>query len=222
MGTTVTFMRPDGAPATGHYVNAARGADAPGVVVVQEWWGVGDQIKGVADRLAQSGYRVLVPDLFRGKTTLDAAEAEHLMQGLDFHDAASQDVRGAVRHMKEGGGRVGIVGFCMGGALAVLAAARVPEANAVVTWYGNPPADALNVEQIHAPLQGHFALGDTFFPIAGVDSLEHRLNDAKVAHEFHRYDADHAFGNEGGASHDPEATADAWNRTLRFLGRHIG
>ncbi|MHB1261712.1 MAG: dienelactone hydrolase family protein, partial [Thermoplasmatota archaeon] len=174
-----------------------------------------------ADRLAESGYRVLVPDLFRGKGTLDAAEAEHLMHDLDFAEAASQDIRGAVQHLKAKG-KVGVVGFCMGGALALLTATTTPEADAVVSWYGVPPEGALDAAKITAPLQGHFALHDTFFPIASVDGLDRRLQERRIPHEFHRYDAGHAFGNETGETHDPEATEQAWDRTLRFFGRHIG
>lgn len=221
MGLMIDYARPDGGTARGYYVEGAKGANAPGIVVVQEWWGVNDQIKGSADRLAGSGYRVLVPDLFRGKETVDAAEAEHLMHGLDFGDAATQDIRGAVQHLRTNG-KVGVVGFCMGGAVALLTATTTPEADAVVSWYGVPPEEALDVAKITAPLQGHFALHDTFFPIASVDGLDRRLQKRGTAHEFHRYDAGHAFGNETGANHDPEATEQAWDRTLRFFGRHIG
>ncbi|MHB1261026.1 MAG: dienelactone hydrolase family protein [Thermoplasmatota archaeon] len=221
MGLMIDYARPDGRTAQGYYVEGASGANQPGIVVVQEWWGVNPQIKGSADRLAESGYRVLVPDLFRGKATLDAAEAEHLMHDLDFGDAATQDIRGAVQHLKPKG-KVGVVGFCMGGALAVLTAATTPEADAVVSWYGIPPEEALDVAKVTVPLQGHFALHDTFFPIAGVDALDRRLRQRGAAHEFHRYDAGHAFGNETGVNHDPDATEQAWDRTLRFFGRHIG
>lgn len=221
MGLMIDYARPDGRTARGYYVEGAKGANAPGIVVVQEWWGVNPQIKGSADRLAESGYRILVPDLFRGKATLDAAEAEHLMQGLDFGEAATQDIRGAVQHLKPKG-KVGVVGFCMGGALALLTAATTPEADAVVSWYGVPPEDGFDVAKVTAPLQGHFALHDTFFPIASVDGLTRRLQQRGIAHEFHRYDAGHAFGNETGATHDPQATEQAWDRTLRFFGRHIG
>ena len=79
---------------------ACQGAKAPGMVVIQEWWGLNDQIKGVADKLAKAGYRALVPDLYRGKVALEANEAKHLMEGLNFGDAAGQDIRGAVQYLK--------------------------------------------------------------------------------------------------------------------------
>jgi hypothetical protein len=102
------------------------GKTAPGLVVIQEWWGVNDHIKGVADRYAKHGFRVLIPDLYRGKVGLDAKEAEHLMTGLNFGDAAGNDIRGAVQYLKQSSPKVGVTGYCMGGALAILASVFVP------------------------------------------------------------------------------------------------
>jgi carboxymethylenebutenolidase len=96
MGKSVSYQRPDGGSVAGYLAEPANPAGAPAVVVIQEWWGVNDQIRGVADRFAQAGYRALVPDLYRGKSTLDAAEANHLMTNLNFGDAAGQDIAGAV------------------------------------------------------------------------------------------------------------------------------
>src|SRR5688500_7844100 len=99
MGSSVGFKRPDGESCDGYLAEPANG-DATGVVVLHEWWGLNDQIKGVADRLVAEGFRVLVPDLYHGKVTLESAEAAHLMNELDFSTAASQDIRGAVQHLK--------------------------------------------------------------------------------------------------------------------------
>src|SRR5207247_11331180 len=112
-------------PFTGYLAKPAGKGPFPGVVVIIEWWGLNDQIKGVADRLAGLGYRAMVPDLYKGKVTLDAAEAQHLMTNLDFGQAASQDIRGAAQYLKQSSAKVGVVGFCMGGALTVLAAVFV-------------------------------------------------------------------------------------------------
>ena len=137
MGTMISYNRPDGQSVAGYLAEPAQAAGAPGIVVIQEWWGLNDQIKGVADKLAAAGYRALVPDLYRGKVALEANEAEHLMTGLNFGDAAGQDVRGAVQHLKAtGSAKVGVTGFCMGGALTMLSAVNVPEADAAVVWYG--------------------------------------------------------------------------------------
>src|SRR5919201_2395399 len=120
----ITCKRSDGKDCSAFYVEPAAGAGSPAVVVIQEWWGLNDQIKGVANRLAAAGYRALVPDLYRGQVGLDAKEAEHLMSNLNFGDAAGQDVRGAVQYLKRASARVGVTGFCMGGALTFLAAVQ--------------------------------------------------------------------------------------------------
>ncbi len=225
MGETISFKRPDGQSANGYLVEPAQGSAAPGIVVIQEWWGLDDQIKGVADRLAASGYRALVPDLYRGKLALEANEAEHLMNDLDFGDAAGQDVRGAVQHLKaSGSAKVGVTGFCMGGALTLLSAVHVPESDGSVVWYGYPPLEYVDATKIGAPLLGHWATRDEFFPIAGVEELEQKLNEANVGFTFHRYDAKHAFANETADSknlpplrYDPELAELAWQRTIDFL-----
>ncbi len=188
-------------------------------MVIQEWWGVNDQIKGVANRFAAAGYRALVPDLYRGKVGLDAKEAEHLMNNLNFADAATQDIRGAVLHLKQTGSKAGVTGFCMGGALTILAAVQVPEAAAVVSWYGCPPLDYIDASKIKAPVMGHWALDDAFFPIQQVEGLEQKLKQANVKYEFHRYQAKHAFANE--TLTDPSA-AIAYNAAAAETasGRH--
>ncbi|MDE2089499.1 MAG: dienelactone hydrolase family protein [Gammaproteobacteria bacterium] len=225
----ISYKRPDGGASKGYLVGPAQGSDAPGIVVIQEWWGVNDQIKGVAEKLAAAGYRALVPDLYRGKVVLEANEAEHLMNGLDFADAASQDIRGAVQHLKAtGSAKVGITGYCMGGALAVLASVFVPESDANVTWYGYPPLEYVDVGRIKAPLLGHWAAQDQFFAIDGVDTLEAKLKAAGVGYDFHRYDAKHAFANEEADSknlpslgYNPQAAELAWTRTLAFFDKYL-
>ena len=221
MGATIHYTRPDGRPCQGYYASPASRDRAAGIVVIQEWWGVNDQIKGVAERLVAMGYRALVPDLYRGEVTVEAAEAEHLMNGLDFMDATTQDIQGAVDYLRAGSAKVAITGFCMGGALAILSAVRVQGLSAAVAWYGFPPAEAADVRDMAIPLLGHFAEQDEFFPIAGVDALEARLQAANVACEIHRYPCRHAFANETRQNYDPEAAALAWRRTAAFLGTHL-
>ena len=232
MGSTVKFKRPDGQTLQGYLAepaHTAAAASAPGVVVIQEWWGLNAQIEGVAERYAAAGYVALVPDLYCGKSTLEAAEAEHLMTQLDFGDAASQDVRGAVQYLKARGTKVGINGYCMGGALTLLAAVHVPEADAAVAHYGYPPLQYIDASKIRAPLLGHWATDDAFFAIGGVDELETKLRDAGVSFEFHRYQAKHAFANETqlpphcppSNEYNPGAAALAWQRTLDFFARQL-
>ena len=110
-GSTVTFKRPDGKDVQGYLATPAHAEGAPAIVVIQEWWGLNDQIRGVADRLARCGYLALVPDLYRGKSTVEQEEAHHLMEGLNFADAATQDIAGAVAFLRQRAGKVGITGF---------------------------------------------------------------------------------------------------------------
>src|ERR1700756_1631669 len=193
MATTVTFKRPDGQNIEGYLAEPEHAAGAPAIVVIQEWWGVNEQIRGVADRLGSAGYIALVPDLYRGKSTVEAEEAHHLMTGLNFGDAASQDVRGAVQFLKARSGKVGVTGFCMGGALTLLALCAAPEIDAGVVWYGYPPLEFIDATRIRAPVMAHWATQDTFFSIAAVDALEAKLREAGVEFESHRYLAHHAF-----------------------------
>src|SRR5579863_6371210 len=117
MGSAVEYIRPDSKRAPGYFAPAAHDA-APGVVMLEEWWGVDDRIKSTADRLSSHGFSVLVPDLFRGRNAVTRDEATHLIEGLDFKDAATQDTLGAARYLREQGAQhVGVMGFCVGGAL---------------------------------------------------------------------------------------------------------
>ena len=167
------------------------------------------------------GYRALVADLYRGEVTVEAAEAEHLMNGLNFIDATTQDIQGAVDYLRAGSPKVAVTGFCMGGALTILSAVRVQGLSAAVAWYGFPPAEAVDVRGMAIPLLGHFAEQDEFFPISGADELEARLQAANVACEIHRYPCRHAFANETRQNYDPEAAALAWRRTAAFLRTHL-
>jgi carboxymethylenebutenolidase len=221
MGQMVSFKRPDGKECKAYLATPAAGGRAPGVVVIQEWWGLNDQIKGVADKLAGLGYRSIVPDLYKGKVTLDAAEANHLMNDLDFADAATQDVRGAAQYLKQSSGKVGVVGFCMGGALTVLAAVFVKEADAASSWYGFPPEEAADVKTISIPLQLHLAEKDAAFSPEGARALEAKLRAGKVKFESYWYDAQHAFGNETGPYYNPTAAKLAWDRTTEFFAKHL-
>ncbi|ASW01737.1 dienelactone hydrolase family protein [Paraburkholderia aromaticivorans] len=228
-GSMITFSRPDGQQIQGYLAKPQKLEGAPGIVVIQEWWGVNDQIRGVADRLAQAGYLALVPDLFRGKTTVEEAEAHHLLDGLDFGDAATQDVRGAAQYLKQSAAKVGVTGFCMGGALTLLALCNVPEVSAGVVWYGFPPLEYVDPSKIKVPLIGHWATQDEFFTAETVDALESKLKGVNVDVEFHRYLAHHGFANEQAVGpgriartqFDPVWSQMAWDRTLTFFGRTL-
>ncbi|MBU3544788.1 dienelactone hydrolase family protein [Polynucleobacter sp. MWH-Mekk-B1] len=224
----IEYKRPDG-QLVNAYLAEPKIENAPGIVVIQEWWGLNDQIKGVADRLAEAGYRALVPDLYRGKLALEANEAEHLMSELNFGEAAGQDIRGAVQYLKStASSKVAVTGFCMGGALTVLSACNVPELDATVVWYGYPPLEYVDANAVSKPMMAHWALHDDAFAIGGVDHLEVKLKEAGAQLEFYRYDAKHAFANEEADSrnlpflkYQADAAKLAWTRTMDFLKKQL-
>jgi len=219
MGTMIEFARPNGGKTKGYL--AAAGQGRSGVVVIQEWWGLNDQICGVADRFARAGYNALAPDLYKGRLTTQPDEANHLMTGLDFADATRQDLRGAAQHLQAQSGKVAVMGYCMGGALTIAAAVHVAEFAAGVCLYGIPPKAFADPAEIRVPLQGHFANKDDWCTPTAVDDLETTLKAAGVTHEIYRYDAAHAFANERSAAYDVACANQAWERMAAFLGAQI-
>jgi carboxymethylenebutenolidase len=226
----IEFDRPDGQKAPGYYAEPAAGANAPGVVMIEEWWGVTDWIKSTADQLAAAGFRVLIPDLFRGRTAAVGDEANHLVEGLNFGDATSQDAAGAAKFLStSGSAKVGVLGYCIGGALSMLCAMDdAHDFSCGVTFYGLPPADAGDPGMMTIPIQGHWATRDAFFTLDKVDAMEARLKAGGVVYEFYRYEADHGFcntgevGNSGLGHYDAISAQLAWARTLEFLKKHLG
>jgi len=219
MGTMIEFARPDGGRTKGYLASA--GNKRPGIVVIQEWWGLNDQICGVADRFARAGYNALAPDLYKGRLTSVPDEANHLMSGLDFPDATHQDLRGAAQHLKGTSGKVGVMGFCMGGALTIAALVHIPEISAGVCFYGIPPTEFADPARIKQPFQGHFANQDDWCTPAAVDALADAMKAAGAAPEIYRYDAAHAFFNERSAAYDLASANLAWERTALFLEKRL-
>lgn len=224
----IEFARPDGQRAPGYYTNDGKAPGAPGVVMIEEWWGVTDHVKRTADELANAGFRVLVPDLFRGRKAVAPDEANHLKEGLDFGDAANEDIRGAVSYLKSTGSKnVAVLGFCIGGELALRAAMHDPEIDAVVSFYGVPPPEAGDVGAINAPVQGHWAEHDDYASPQAVSRIEARFKEAGVSHEFHRYDAHHGFNNpnemgDAGLGHyNEQADKQSLSRAIDFLRKHL-
>src|SRR5690242_19934082 len=210
MGAMIEFARPDGGRTKGYLASAGTGR--PGIVVIQEWWGLNDQICGVADRFARAGYNALAPDLYKGRVTAVPDEANHLMSGLDFPDATHQDLRGAMVHLQQSSGKVAVMGFCMGGALTVAALVHIPELAAGVCFYGIPPKEFADPAKIRAPFQGHFANQDDWCTPGAVDQLESAMRVSGQSPEIYRYDAAHAFANERSAAYDVASANQAWER----------
>jgi carboxymethylenebutenolidase len=223
MGEMVQFARPDGQECPAYLAEPSAGASAPAVVVIQEWWGLNPQIKKTADRLANEGFRALVPDLFRGKLAADSAEASHMMNTLNFGDAAGQDLRGAAQYLKQKSKKVGTVGFCMGGALVIICGANVPGIDAGVCFYGIPPKAVADPANIEIPMLYHYANIDDWCTPERVSEIEKSLEGVKAPHALYRYDAEHAFMNEARPEvYAPEAAKLAWERSITFLRKHLG
>ena len=219
MGQAMTFRCPDGSGCAG-YLAEAPGA-ATGIVVLQEWWGLNNQIRGVAERFAAAGITALAPDLYGGRVTAEPDEAEHLMTGLDWPGACRVEVRGALQHLKATPPMAAVTGFCMGGALTIIAAAKLPDCDAAVCFYGIPPEDQVHPADMKVPFQGHFADDDHWCTPEAVDRLEAALKATSIPWEIHRYEAAHAFFNETVEAFDAVATEQSWARTLDFLARHL-
>ena len=219
MGSMIDFKRPDGTACRGYLAEA--GAGKPGIVVLQEWWGLNDQIKGVADRFAAAGYNALAPDLYKGRVTQKPDEANHMMSGLDFVGAADQDIAGAVRHLAAISRKVGVMGFCMGGALTIAACARIEGISCGVPFYGIPPGQLADPAKITVPLQGHFANKDDWCTPEVVNDFEATMTAGGTKPEVFRYDAQHAFANERSEAYDVKSANAAWERMLEFLKKHL-
>jgi len=230
MGETVEFAS-NGATASG-YLATPPGGSGPGVIVIQEWWGLVPQIKRVCDRLAAEGFVGLAPDLYHGESAshTEMDKAGQLMSSLP-PDRAARDMGGAVGfllgHQAVQGEAVGATGFCMGGALTLLLAAlQGPRIGAAVPYYGAPLGDtAPEWSGLTASVLGHFAEEDQFFPVGPVRELEASLKKMgkDVTFVYHP-GMGHAFANEDNAlgTYDAEAAQQAWGRTVEFLHKHLG
>ncbi|HLZ68933.1 MAG TPA: dienelactone hydrolase family protein [Dehalococcoidia bacterium] len=225
-GQMVSFAR-NGEQTDGYLARPDGGGRHPGVIVVQEWWGLVPHIKDLADRLAGEGFVALAPDLYHGTAANEPDEAGKLMMALRLEEAA-KDLDGAVRyllaHEATGGQKAGIVGFCMGGGLALYEACHNAGAfGACVDFYGVFEGSDSQIERLQAPLLGIFAEHDQWTPPAQVQALKARLQALGKQAELHVYPGcDHAFFNDTSASaYKPEAAQDAWRRTLAFFREHL-
>lgn len=201
------------------------------MLVIQEWWGLIDQVKGVADRFAGDGFNALAPDFYHGKSAPigEPDAAQKLMMELDI-DQAAKDARGAARylaaHPKTSSPKVGVIGFCMGGMLALVTATVAPEqVGAIVDCYGVPPRKKPNYAAIKGtPVLGIFAGKDEAMGLAALRDLEPDLAAAGVPFEKVIYPhADHAFLNEQRTdTYRPDDAKDAWPKIMTFLKGHLG
>ena len=209
------------------YLATPPSGSGPGVIVIQEWWGLVPHIKEVADRLASEGFVALAPDLYNGKTATEPDEAGKLMMELDI-DAAARDMSGAVDYLialdAATGEKAGCVGFCVGGGLSMYLASHNANIGACVIYYGVLPMAQADNANIQAPILGHYADNDDFLKVDAVRELESSLKGIGKEVQFHIYDGtEHAFFNDSRPDvYKAEAAKQSWERTLAFFRQHLG
>lgn len=223
-GTLVNF--PANAGSSSGYLAVAQTGMGPGILVLQEWWGLVDHIKDVCDRFAAAGFTALAPDLFNGEETKSPDEAAKLQMALNINET-EKTLRGAVDYLAAHQGvstsKVGVVGFCMGGQLALLVATTHEKVGATVDFYGIHPNVNPDFSRLSGPVLGLFAEYDKSVPEEKIVQLESAIEDAGKSCEMHIYPgAKHAFFNDNRPEvYNQEAAADAWQRTIQFLRTNL-
>jgi carboxymethylenebutenolidase len=225
MGLVVSY------PANGHttsgYLALPATGRGPGVLVIQEWWGLVDHIKDLADRFAAAGFVALAPDFYGGASTKSPDEAGKLFMALNI-DRAGADLRGSADYLlsrpETSSARVGAIGFCMGGQLALYAGMAHPDkVGAVVDFYGIHPKVPIDPGRLQVPVQGHFGERDTSVPVDKAKAIAAAVTAAGGRFEMHVYPADHAFFNDTRtAVYDAASARLAWDRSVAFLKRNLG
>jgi carboxymethylenebutenolidase len=225
----VTYATIRGRPVRGYL---ARPEDAgpdgalPGIILIHEWWGLNDNIRAMARRLAAEGYVTLAVDLYGGRTASNPEEARTLMQeSLTQGEALMSSMDQALTHLRvvQGAPRVGVIGWCFGGGWALQTALAHPQAvDAAVMYYGRVVNDETALASLEAPLLGHFGAADSGIPVADVRAMEATLDGLGKDVEVNIYEgAGHAFANPSGEAYVESAAEMAWSRTLAFFERHL-
>ncbi len=215
-------------PTNGHqtqgYLATPAGGKGPGILVIQEWWGLVPHIKHVADRFAAEGFTALAPDMYHGKTADEPDGAGKLFMALNIAQA-EKDLQGATKYLKthSSSAKIGAVGFCMGGQLALFAATLDPSIGATVNFYGIHPNVKPDYRKLSGPVLGLFAEKDGFVNPDVAKGVDKAIKDAGKSSEIHIYPGvDHAFFNDTNtAAYNKAAADDAWKRTLTFFREHL-
>lgn len=221
---TAQYQDSDGDQLMGYLARPEGSTALPAIVVIQEWWGLNEHIKDVARRFAQEGYVALAPDLYHGAVATEPDEARKLVMELDMAEAV-REIQAAIDYLQSlpavAGPKVGIVGFCMGGGLVLETALVDPDVAATVAFYGRPLSEG-RAAQMRAPVLGLYGADDGGIPVEEVRAMETGFNNKGLENEIHVYEgAGHAFFNNTRDSYNPEAAADAWQRTLDWFGQRL-
>jgi carboxymethylenebutenolidase len=215
----------NGRQTQGYLAKPASGS-GPGVIVIQEWWGLNDNIKDIANRFANEGFVALAPDLYDGKVTAEPDEAGKLMMAMKL-DQAAKDLTGAVDYLvgmdATTGGKVGCVGYCMGGGLSLYLATLKSQIGACVIYYGVLPGAQPDLSKLQAAVLGHYAENDAWASPASARELEMKLKSLGKDVEFHVYPGtEHGFFNDTRPEvHKPEPSKLTWERTVAFYRKQL-
>jgi len=212
-----------GAEASDAYVARPQGKPQGALLVIHEWWGLNDWVKNQADQLAAQGYLALAVDLYKGQVATDPQQAAALMQAKDAKWGDQVEEAGLLWLKQNAqGAKVATIGWCMGGGESLKASLNDPKnVDATVIYYGMPITDVDRLKTLRGPVLGIWANRDRSITPDQVAAFDKALTEAGVKHEFHAYDADHAFANPSGGRFNGEAAKDAWARTLKFLDANL-
>jgi carboxymethylenebutenolidase len=221
-GKMVDF--PSNGSKTAGYLATPAAGKGPGVLVIQEWWGLVGHIKRVCDRFAAEGFSALAPDMYHGKTASEPDEAGKLFMALNIGQA-EKDLRGAAQSLLSSSStkKLGAVGFCMGGQLALFAATLNPSIGACVNFYGIHPNVKPDYAKLSGPVLGLFAEKDQFVNATAARAVDATIKGSGKQSEIHIYpNVDHGFFNDDRPDvYDKAAAQDAWRRTLEFFRKHL-
>jgi carboxymethylenebutenolidase len=204
----------------------ASGTELPGLIVVHEWWGLNDNIRAMARRLAGQGFQALAVDLYDDQVGETPARARELMQAASGDSAAQrQNTRAAYRFLQneQNASLIGVIGWCFGGSVTMQTALQMPrKLDAAVIFYGQPVTDTERLSAIQFPILGLFGGQDSSIPQSKVKAFRQAVTEINSASEVKLYEnAGHAFANPSGERYVPEAAEDAWQRTVRFLSAQL-
>lgn len=208
------------------YLAPAAGGSGPGLIVLQEWWGLVDHIKDVCNRFAEAGFTAMAPDLFHGDSASAPDKAERLMMALNIEETA-KDLNSAVEYLSArpevSSKSLGVIGFCMGGQLALLTAAQNQRISAVADFYGIHPNVNPDFSKMKAKVLGVFAEKDGIVTQEAVSQLKSKLEAASISHEFKTFEGvDHAFFNDTRPEvFNPEAAQEAWKMATDLFRNQV-
>jgi carboxymethylenebutenolidase len=226
-GEDVVYAQVGGKPVRG-FLAKPKGAKGPlpGLIVIQEWWGLNDNMRQMAQRLAGEGYTALAVDLYGGQVAADPGQAQKLMQGVLQDMAPAEDnLRQAYGYLetKETAPRIGVIGWCFGGGWSLATALMLPDkVDATVIYYGHLETDKEKLGKLGMPVLAFFGGQDKSIPVEKVREFEKALKDLGKPVEVHVYEeANHAFANPSGGNYNEAAAKDSWQRTAAYFAKHL-